>query len=37
VERKKNLEEVGNIYYGTKLVIRKEVKYLLLKMCTLGP
>ncbi len=33
VETKK-LEEVGDIYYGMKLVIRKEVKYVLLKMCT---
>jgi hypothetical protein len=27
MERKKNLEEVGDIYYGMELVIRKEVKY----------
>ncbi len=34
VEGKKNLEEVGDIYHGMELVIRKEVKYVLLKMCT---
>ncbi len=30
----KNLEEFGNIYHGMELVIRKEVKYVLLKMST---
>jgi hypothetical protein len=34
VERKTNLEEFGDIYYQTELVIRKEVKYVFLKMCT---
>jgi hypothetical protein len=34
VERKKQLEEVGDIYYGMELVIRKEVKYVFLRMCT---
>jgi hypothetical protein len=34
VERKNNLKEVGNMYYGMELVIRKELKYVLLKMCT---
>ncbi len=27
VERKKNLKEVGDIYYGMELVTRKELKY----------
>ncbi len=34
VDRKNNLEEVGDIYHGMELVIRKEVKYVFLKMCT---
>jgi hypothetical protein len=34
VERKKNLEKIEDIYHGGELVIRKEVKYLLLKMST---
>jgi hypothetical protein len=33
VEGKENLEEVGDIYHGMELVIRKEMKYVLLKMC----
>jgi len=34
VERKKNLEEVGNIFImESNLFIRKKVKYVLLKMC----
>jgi hypothetical protein len=34
VDKKKNLEEVRDIYHGMELVIRKEVKYVLLKMST---
>jgi hypothetical protein len=34
VDKKINLEEVGDIYHGMELVIRKEVKYVLLKMST---
>jgi hypothetical protein len=34
VDRKNNLEEVGDIYHGMELVVRKEVKYVLLKMST---
>jgi hypothetical protein len=34
VERKNNLEEVEDRYYGMELVIKKEVKYVLLKMST---
>jgi hypothetical protein len=34
VESKRKLEEVGDIYHGMELVIRKEVKYVLLKMNT---
>jgi hypothetical protein len=34
VERKKQLEKVGDIYYRMELVIRIELKYVLLKMCT---
>jgi hypothetical protein len=34
VDRKNNLEKVGDIYYRMELVIRKEVKYVLLKMNT---
>jgi hypothetical protein len=34
VERKKQLENIGDIYYGMELVIRIELKYVLLKMCT---
>ncbi len=33
VEMKKNLEKVGDIYYGMELIIEKELKYVLLKMC----
>jgi hypothetical protein len=33
VERKKQLEKVGDIYYGMQLVLRKELKHVLLKMC----
>jgi hypothetical protein len=32
VDRKNNLEKVGDIYHGMEFVIRKEVKYVLLKM-----
>jgi hypothetical protein len=32
VDRKNNLEKVGDIFHKIKLVIRKEVKYVLLKM-----
>ncbi len=34
VERKKQFKKVGDIYYGMQLVLRKELKYVLLKMCT---
>jgi hypothetical protein len=29
----KKTEKVGDIYYGMEFVIRKELKYVLLKMC----
>jgi len=34
VERKKNLKEIGDIYYGMEFVTGEELKYVLLKMCT---
>jgi hypothetical protein len=34
VERKKNLKEVGDIYYGMELITGKELKYVPLKMFT---
>jgi hypothetical protein len=34
VERKKQLGKVGVIHYGMELVMKKELKYELLKMCT---
>ncbi len=34
VERKKQLKKVEDICYGMQLVLRKELKYVLLKMCT---
>ncbi len=34
VGRKGQLKKVRDIYYGMELVIRKELKYVLLKMCT---
>jgi hypothetical protein len=33
VERKKQLEKVGDIYYGMQLALRKELKHVFLKMC----
>jgi hypothetical protein len=33
VERKKQLKKVGDIYYGMELIIRKELQYVILKMC----
>jgi hypothetical protein len=32
MDGKNNLEEVGDIYHRMELIIRKEVKYVLLKM-----
>jgi hypothetical protein len=37
VEKKKNLEEVGDIYYGMELVIMKEVKYVCFITNIYGP
>jgi hypothetical protein len=34
LDRKNNLEKVGDIYHKMELVIRKEMKYVLLKMNT---
>jgi len=33
VEKRKQLEKVGDVYYGMELVIRKKLKYVGLKMC----
>ncbi len=35
MDKKNNLEEVGDIYHRMELVMRKEVKYGLLKMNTI--
>jgi hypothetical protein len=34
VDKINNLEEVGNIYHRIEVVIRKELKYVLLKLST---